>query len=88
LKVLEEKEEFRSELSKIKFNGEVDYEIYSDDCKKEKKHFQRMAYKSREQHLIYMWQRAFIKGRSGHRVLKWALDIKQKILKFGITGKL
>ena len=28
LKVLEEKEEFRSELSKIKFNGEVDYEIY------------------------------------------------------------
>lgn len=73
---LVQKQEARKEKVRIKFNGEVDDEIYSDDCKKEKKHFQRMAYKTREEHLIFLWHRAFVKGRAGHRVLKWALDIK------------
>jgi hypothetical protein len=31
--------------------------------------------------------RSYIKGRAGYRVLKWANDIRQKILRFGITGK-
>jgi len=34
-----------------------------------------------------MWQKAFIKGRAGYRVLHWVNGIKQKILRFGITGK-
>ena len=62
-------------------------DISSSDCQDEAKKFKRMDYKSREQHLIFLWQRSFVKGRAGYRVLKWANDIRLKILRFGITGK-
>ena len=80
----------KSESKKIKkFNSNFDNNdsISSDDCKEEKKIFQRLDYKSKEQFVIFLWHRSFIKGRAGSRVLSWANGIRQKILRFGITDK-
>jgi hypothetical protein len=85
---LRKKAERKKEKSSQKtLNFISDDNISSEDCLDEQKKFKRMDYKSREKHIMYLWHRSFVKGRAGYRVLKWANDIRQKILRFGITGK-
>ena len=68
-------------------DGETDEEIESEDCLQEKKYFERLNFEQKRNHMIAMWQRAFVKGSAGFRVLNWVNGIKTKILRFGITGK-
>ena len=89
IEFLKQKQEKKKEKKfNSKFEGFDNDDSYSsDDCLEEKKQFTRLDYKSKEQYIIFLWHRSFIKGRAGSRVLNWANDIRQKILRFGITDK-
>ena len=90
IEFLKQKKKVKEELKakkRLNEDGETDEDIESEDCLQEKKVYERMNFNEKKNHMINMWQRAFVKGRAGFRVLNWVNGIKTKILRFGITGK-
>ena len=62
--------------------------IDSGDCYENAELFTIMNENEKVDHIRDLWMKSFSKAKGGARVLRFANDLSNKIVKFGVTKKL